>query len=70
VGRFWSGKDQAVKPGIEVGAHAVVDVKNNTALSLEAVQTPGNDKKETGETLVDHYVWQKMEPCIVYPLPG
>ena len=55
VGRFWSGKDQAVKPGIEVGAIAVVDVKNNTALSLEAVQTPGHNKKDTGETLVDHY---------------
>ena len=55
VGRFWSGKDQAVKPGIEVGALAVVDVRNNTALSLEAVQTPRFDKKETGGTLVDHY---------------
>jgi hypothetical protein len=55
VGRFWSGKDQAVKPGIEVGAIAVVDVKNGTALSLEAVQTPKINKNETGESLVDHY---------------
>lgn len=56
VGRFWSGKDQAVKRGIEVGAMAVVDVKNGTALSLEAVQTPRINKNETGENLVDHYV--------------
>jgi hypothetical protein len=55
VGRFWSGKDQAVKPGIEIGAIAVVDVKNGTALSLEAVQTPKISKTQTGENLVDHY---------------
>ena len=55
VGRFWSGTAQAVKPGIEVGSIAVVDVKNGTALSLEAVQTPRSDENETGETLVDHY---------------
>lgn len=55
VGRFWSGKDQAVKPGIEIGSIAVVDVQNGTALSLEAVQTPKISKNETGENLVDHY---------------
>ncbi len=55
VGRFWSGKDQAVKPGIEIGSIAVVDVKNGTALSLEAVQTPKIAKNETGESVVDHY---------------
>ena len=55
VGRFWSGKDQAVKPGIEIGAIAVVDVQNGTALSLEAVQTPKIAKNETGESVVDHY---------------
>lgn len=55
VGRFWSGKDQAVKPGLEIGAIAVVDVKNGTALSLESVQTPRISKGDTGENLVDHY---------------
>ena len=55
VGRFWSGKDQAVKPGIEIGSIAVVDVQNGTALSLEAVQTPKIAKNETGESMVDHY---------------
>ena len=55
VGRFWSGKDQAVKPGIEIGAIAVVDVQNGTALSLEAVQTPKISKTQPGENLVDHY---------------
>lgn len=55
VGRFWSGKDQAVKPGIEIGSIAVVDVQNGTALSLEAVQTPKIAKNETCESVVDHY---------------
>jgi Transposase DDE domain len=55
VGRFWSGKDQAVKLGIEIGSIAVVDVQNGTALSLEAVQTPKIAKNETGESVVDHY---------------
>jgi hypothetical protein len=55
VGRFWSGKDQAVKPGIEIGSMAVVDVQNGTALSLEAVQTPKISTNLTGESLVDHY---------------
>jgi Transposase DDE domain len=55
VGHFWSGKDQAVKPGIEIGALAVVDILNGTAFSLEAVQTPKIQKSETGENLVDHY---------------
>lgn len=55
VGRYWSGKDQTVKPGIEFGAIAVVDVQNGTALSLESVQTPNIPKHATGENLVDHY---------------
>jgi len=55
VGRFWSGKDQAVKLGIEIGAMAVVDIQNGTAFSLEAVQTPKNISKDFGDSLVDHY---------------
>ena len=55
VGRFWSGKDQAVKPGIEIGAIGVVDIPNGTAFSLEAVQTPIIHGTDPGETLVDHY---------------
>ena len=55
VGRFWSGKDQAVKPGIEIGAIGVVDIPNGTAFSLEAIQTPIIHGTDPGETLVDHY---------------
>jgi len=56
VGCFWSGKDQAVKLGIEIGSIAVVDILNGTAFSLESVQTPKISKNESGENLVDHYV--------------
>jgi len=55
VGRFWSGKDQAVKLGLEIGSIAVVDIQNSTAFSLEAVQTPKISANESGESLVDHY---------------
>lgn len=50
--RFWSGKDQRAKPGLEIGCLAVVDVEDATAYSLEAVQTPANMK----DKLVAHYV--------------
>lgn len=40
VGKFWSGTDSRVKPGVEVGCLAVIDVAERTAYALEAVQTP------------------------------
>jgi hypothetical protein len=51
-GRFWSGKDQRAKPGLEIGCLALVDVEDETAYSIEAVQTPGEMKN----ALMDHYV--------------
>ena len=51
-GRFWSGKDQKAKPGLEIGCLALVDVEDETAYSIEAVQTPGEMKN----ALMDHYV--------------
>lgn len=51
-GRFWSGKDQQAKPGLEIGCLALVDVADETAYSIEATQTPVHQK----EKLVEHYV--------------
>jgi hypothetical protein len=51
-GRFWSGKDQRAKPGLEIGCLALVDVADETAYSMEAVQTPADRK----EKLMSHYV--------------
>lgn len=57
VGNFWSGTAQAVKRGIEIGSLAVVDITNETAFSLEAVQTPlipkGISKQENS---IDHHL--------------
>lgn len=56
LGKFWSGCSQKVLPGLEIGGFAVVDVDNNTAFSLEAVQTPSTKElKVEGKSLVNHY---------------
>lgn len=56
LGWFWSGTSGKALKGLEIGGLAVIDIDNNTAMSLEAIQTPGsNELKEQGMTLVDHY---------------
>lgn len=57
LGKFWSGCSQKVLKGLEIGGFAVVDVENNTAFSLEAIQTPSTKElKSEDKTLVQHYV--------------
>jgi len=57
VSMFWSGTSGKALHGIEIGVIAMVDLRRNTALHLEAVQTPSaRELKEQGKTLVDHYV--------------
>lgn len=53
---FWSDcLGKAVK-GLEIGGLAVVDVDNNTAISLEAVQTPNRmTLQQRSQSLLDHY---------------
>jgi len=56
IGWFWSGSAGKALKGLEIGGFAVVDQENNTALSLEAVQTPSvQELKEQGFSLVDYY---------------
>lgn len=56
LGWFWSGTSGKALKGLEIGGLAVIDIENNTALSLEAIQTPSSTElKEKGMTLVDHY---------------
>lgn len=56
LGWFWSGASGKSLKGLEIGGLAVIDIDNNTAMSLEAIQTPGNKElKDQGMTLVDHY---------------
>ena len=55
-GKFWSSCLKRAAPGIEIGGLAVADLNRNTAISLEAIQTPNIEQlKEDGRTLVDHY---------------
>ena len=42
-GRFWSGVAKATKFGLDICGFAVVDIVNNTALHLNAWQTPSAD---------------------------
>jgi hypothetical protein len=56
MGWFWSGCSGKALKGLEIGGFAVVDIENNTALSIEAVQTPSvQELKEQGQSLTDHY---------------
>lgn len=56
IGTFWSGCAQKAKRGLEISGFAVVDVDNNTALSLEAIQTPApKELKQQDKTLVNFY---------------
>lgn len=58
LGYFYSGCDGNYKKGLEIGCVSVIDVKQNTAYHLEAIQSPAQTKKERkleGKSLVDHY---------------
>jgi hypothetical protein len=62
LGKFWSGCSQKALKGIEIGGFAVIDIDNNTAFSLEAIQTPSaKELKEEGKTLVNHYASLVLE---------
>jgi hypothetical protein len=43
VGRFWSGCDQSVMPGLEVTGFGAVNATRRECMALRAVQTPGKD---------------------------
>jgi hypothetical protein len=55
-GRFWSGVAKATKWGLDICGFAVVDVVNNTALHLNAWQTPSADElAKRGLNLLSYY---------------
>lgn len=55
-GTFYSGCLGKATGGLEIGSLGIVDLENNTALSLETIQTP-NPKvlKAKDSSLIDHY---------------
>jgi hypothetical protein len=55
-GKFWSGCDSSVKPGLEIGGIAVGDIIHHAAFHYEAVQTPSpSELKSNGTNLLVHY---------------
>lgn len=55
-GKFWSGCDNVMKMGLELGGFAVCDIANHTALHLAGFQTPSAaDLKAKEQTLLDYY---------------
>ena len=55
-GRFWSGVAKATKWGLEICGFAVVDLVDNTALHLNAWQTPSADElAKKGLNLLSYY---------------
>jgi len=56
LGWFWSGCSGKALKGLEIGGFAAIDVENNTAMSIEAIQTPSVDElRRQDKTLVKHY---------------
>jgi hypothetical protein len=55
-GRYWSGVAKAAKWGLDICGFAVVDIINNTALHLNAWQTPSADELvKKGFNLLTYY---------------
>ena len=53
---YWSGKDQRMKKGLELGCLAAIDIKNQTGFHLDGIQTPDSkERKKKKISLVDHY---------------
>lgn len=56
MGRYWSGVAKSSKWGLEICGFAVVDIVNNTALHLNAWQTPSADElQKRGLNLLTYY---------------
>ena len=67
---FWSGKDQQTKPGLEIRCLALVDVADDAAYSIEAVQTPSRYERKVNGALCKYCKEEYRFHIILYPLPG
>jgi len=57
LGYYYNGVAGRYEKGLEIGSIAVIDLQQNTAYHLEAIQTPSANKTQLlqGQTLIDHY---------------
>jgi hypothetical protein len=62
LGYFYSGVESRYKRGLEIGNLCAIDLIQNTAYHIEAIQSPSAHRNElvAGKTLIDHYA-----ECIV-----
>ena len=66
-GRYWSGVAKAAKWGLDICGFAVVDIINNTALHLNAWQTPSADELvKKGLNLLTYYAGLVTENAIKF----
>jgi hypothetical protein len=66
-GRYWSGVAKAAKWGLDICGFAVVDIVNNTALHLNAWQTPSADELvKKGLNLLTYYASLVTENAIKF----
>ena len=68
--RFWSGKDQRAKPGLEIGCLAMVDVEDATAYIVEAVQTHGEYERQIGSSLCGDHKEEYRSYTVVHEVSG
>ena len=61
IGRFWSGCANTTKHGLEISGIAAVDLDNNTAMHLEAVQTPNQESLRLKKDLLIQEILRKDE---------
>lgn len=57
IGYFYSGSAGRHKRGLEISGIAAIDIDQNTAYHLEAIQTPSAKRTtlDNGKSIVDHY---------------
>jgi len=70
-GRFWSGKDQQIKDGLEISCLALIDVSDSTAYSMEAVQRPSSRCRENlWSIMCEHHKQKDKADIALYILSG
>jgi hypothetical protein len=66
-GKYWSGVAKAAKWGLDICGFAVVDIVNNTALHLNAWQTPSaNELVNKGLNLLTYYASLVTENAVKF----
>ena len=63
LGKFWDGKNSKSETGLEISLLALIDVKDNTAYSIDVRQTPAT----SDNSRVDFYTQQITDNSDIFP---